>query len=163
LSADNEENFLNFTSAAGVRVLEQTAKSVAVSHRWERRDFLDMHNHWFSAALLAALMTVVFWGNPAKAGGPVLADRKLSEVVVTAKRQWDPAADARLQGQVETALAADAYFNSEHVTVTVLNGVATLHGIIFDDWDLRNAIRISRHIPGVRRVVNDLEIKLGGE
>jgi osmotically-inducible protein OsmY len=122
-----------------------------------------MHNHWFSAALSAAVMAVVFWGNPAKAGAPAFADRKLSEVVVTAKRQPDPAADARLQVQVETALAADAYFNSEHVSVTVLNGVATLHGIIFDDWDLRNAIRISRRIPGVRRVVNDLEIKLGGE
>jgi hypothetical protein len=163
LSADNAENFLNFTSAAGVRVLEQTAKSEAVSHRWERRDFLDMHNHWLRAALSAALMAVVSWGSPAKAGAPTLTDRKLSEVVVTAKRQPDPAADARLQVQVETALAADAYFNSEHVSVTVLNGVATLHGIIFDDWDLRNAIRISRRIPGVKRVVNDLEIKLGGE
>jgi osmotically-inducible protein OsmY len=45
----------------------------------------------------------------------------------------------------------------------VQNGVATLHGIVLEDWDLRNAIRISRRIPGVRRVVNDLEIKLGGE
>jgi osmotically-inducible protein OsmY len=122
-----------------------------------------MHKHWLSAALSAALMAVVSWGHPAKADVPALADRKLSEVVVTAKRQPDPAADARLQVQVETALASDAYFNSEHVSVTVLNGVATLHGIIFDDWDLRNAIRISRRIPGVRRVVNDLEIKLGGE
>jgi len=122
-----------------------------------------MHNHWLSAALAAVLTAVVCWGNPAKAGAPAFADRKLSEVVVTAKRQPDPAADARLQVQVETALAADAYFNSAHVSVTVVNGVATLHGIIFDDWDLRNAIRISRRIPGVRRVVNDLEIKLGGE
>ena len=122
-----------------------------------------MHNHWFSAALSAALMAVVSWGYPAKAGVPASADRKLNEVVVTAKRQPDRAADARLQVQVESALAADFYFNSNHVSVTVLNGVATLHGIIFDDWDLRNAIRISRRIPGVKRVVNDLEIKLGGE
>jgi osmotically-inducible protein OsmY len=156
---------LNFTSAAGVRVLERAShQSVAVSHRWETRNFWEMRNAWFSAALAAALMAVASWGNSAKAGVPATsADRKLSEVVVTAKRQPDPAADARLQVQVEAALAADAYFNSEHVSVTVRNGVATLHGIIFDDWDLRNAIRISRRIPGVRRVVNDLEIKLGGE
>jgi osmotically-inducible protein OsmY len=51
----------------------------------------------------------------------------------------------------------------EGVFVTVSNGIATLHGIVFDDWDLRNAIRLSRRIPGVKRVVNDLEIKLGGE
>jgi osmotically-inducible protein OsmY len=122
-----------------------------------------MHNPLFSAALSAALMAVVSWAHPAKADVPAFADRKLNEVVVTAKRQPDPAADAHLRGQVESALAADPYFNSDHVSVTVLNGVATLHGIIFDDWDLRNAIRISRRIPGVRRVVNDLEIKLGGE
>ena len=91
------------------------------------------------------------------------ADRRLNEVVVTGKRPSDPEADARLAVQVESALAADLYFNSAHVFVTVSNGIATLHGIVFDDWDLRNAIRLSRRIPGVKRVVNDLEIKLGGE
>jgi osmotically-inducible protein OsmY len=50
-----------------------------------------------------------------------------------------------------------------HVTVTVKNGVVTLHGIVFDDWDLRTALRIARRAPRVKRVVNDLEIKLGGE
>jgi osmotically-inducible protein OsmY len=43
------------------------------------------------------------------------------------------------------------------------NGVATVHGIVFDDWDLRNVLRVARHIRGVKRVVDDLEIKLGGE
>jgi hypothetical protein len=155
---------LNFTSAAGVTVLERAAISQSrCCTAGKEGTSWEMHNHWLSAAVSAVLTAVVFWGNPAKAGAPALADRKLSEVVVTAKRQPDPAADARLQVQVETALAADTYFNSAHVSVTVVNGVATLHGIIFDDWDLRNAIRISRRIPGVRRVVNDLEIKLGGE
>jgi osmotically-inducible protein OsmY len=91
------------------------------------------------------------------------ANGRIDEVVVRGKRQIDPVADANLQRQVEAALAADPYFLSEHVSVTIRNGVATLHGIVFDDWDLRNALRISRRIPGVKRVVNDLEIKLGGE
>jgi osmotically-inducible protein OsmY len=30
-------------------------------------------------------------------------------------------------------------------------------------WDLRDAIRLSREVPGVKRVVDELEIKLGGE
>jgi hypothetical protein len=38
-----------------------------------------------------------------------------------------------------------------------------LHGIVFDDWDLRSAMRIAKRMPGVKREVNDLEIKLGGE
>jgi osmotically-inducible protein OsmY len=71
--------------------------------------------------------------------------------------------DEVLKEQVETVLHDDPYFFGEHVTVTIRNGVATLQGIVFDDWDLRNAIRLSRKVPGVKRVVNDLEIKLGGE
>jgi osmotically-inducible protein OsmY len=38
-----------------------------------------------------------------------------------------------------------------------------LHGIVFDEWDLRVAKRIARKVPGVKRVINDLEIELGGE
>jgi osmotically-inducible protein OsmY len=41
--------------------------------------------------------------------------------------------------------------------------VVTLHGFIFDEWDLRVVKRIARKTPGVRRVIDDLEIELGGE
>jgi osmotically-inducible protein OsmY len=111
-----------------------------------------------SAALLASPLCFCILPNAV-----VSADSRLNEVVVTGKRPSAPEADARLAVQVESALTADPYFNSAHVFVTVSNGIATLHGIVFDDWDLRNAIRLSRRIPGVKRVVNDLEIKLGGE
>ncbi len=121
-----------------------------------------MRNYWVS--LLAAVLAASVWWTCALAQRmPASAKSGLDEVVVRGKRQIDPVADARLQRQVEAALAADPYFYSEHVSVTIENGVATLHGIVFDDWDLRNAMRISRRIPGVKRVVNDLEIKLGGE
>jgi osmotically-inducible protein OsmY len=120
-----------------------------------------MRNYWVS--LVAAVLAASVWWTSAHAQRvTAAANRGLDEVVVRGKRQIDPAAE-RLQRQVEVALAADPYFYSEHVSVTVQNGVATLHGIVFDDWDLRNAMRISRRIPGVKRVVNDLEIKLGGE
>ena len=83
--------------------------------------------------------------------------------MVTAKKRADPVPDEKMKQQVEEALHSDAYFYDEHVTVTIKDGVATLQGIVFDDWDLRQAMRIARKVPGVRRVVNDLEIKLGGE
>jgi osmotically-inducible protein OsmY len=83
--------------------------------------------------------------------------------VVTAKRRSDPVADEKVRKQVEEALHSDAFFYDEHVTVTIKNGVATLQGTVFDDWDLRQAMRISRKVAGVKRVVNDLDIKLGGE
>lgn len=87
----------------------------------------------------------------------------LDTVVVTAPRGVESVADEELVNRVAATLRADPYFYDEHVVVTVKNGVATLHGIVFDDWDLRHAIRLARKIAGVKRVVNDLEIKLGGE
>ena len=85
----------------------------------------------------------------------------LNSVVVTGKRI--PVPDAEVKERVETAMRSDPYFPDEHVTVTIKDGVVTLHGFIYDEWDLRVAMRIARKIPGVKRVVNDLEIELGGE
>ncbi len=64
---------------------------------------------------------------------------------------------------METALHSDPFFYDGHVTITVENGVVRLQGIVFDEWDLRIAKRISRRVAGVKRVINELEIKLGGE
>jgi BON domain-containing protein len=83
---------------------------------------------------------------------------RLEPIVVTAKRHSDPVADEKMKTQVEEALHSDPFFYDEHVTVTVENGVATLRGMVFDDWDMRQAMRISRRIAGVKRVVNDLEM-----
>jgi osmotically-inducible protein OsmY len=88
---------------------------------------------------------------------------RLEAVVVTAKKRADPVADEELTRKIATALHADPYFYDEHVTVTVTNGVVRLQGMVFDDWDLRIAMRDSRGIPGVKRVINELEIKLGGD
>jgi osmotically-inducible protein OsmY len=85
----------------------------------------------------------------------------LKTIVVTGQKL--PTQDAEVQQQVETAMRTDRYFFDEHVTVTVKDGVVTLTGIVFDEWDLRAARRIARRIPGVRRVINDIELVLGGE
>lgn len=81
-------------------------------------------------------------------------------VVVTGTRVAVP--DADLVVAVGEALAASPVLYSAHVTITVRNGVVTLHGIVFDEWDLRIAERIAHRLPGVRRVINDTELKLGG-
>jgi osmotically-inducible protein OsmY len=41
--------------------------------------------------------------------------------------------------------------------------VVTMRGFVFDEWDLRAAKRIARRIPGVKHVIDDREIELGGE
>jgi len=71
--------------------------------------------------------------------------------------------DIQVRMKVETALHSDPFFYDGHVTITVENGVVRLQGIVFDEWDLRIAKRISRRVAGVKRVINELEIKLGGE
>jgi osmotically-inducible protein OsmY len=37
-------------------------------------------------------------------------------------------------------------------------GVVVLRGLVFDDWDMRTAIRLSKRVAGVKRVVNQLTI-----
>jgi len=90
------------------------------------------------------------------AGGfPLLT---LKEIVVTGTRQPETAADAELNKQVETAMRSDRYFYDYHVTAMTRDGVVFLRGLVFDDWDMRTAIRLSKRVAGVKRVVNQLEI-----
>src|ERR1700728_3694207 len=85
--------------------------------------------------------------------------RPLDTIVVTAQRL----ADERLKAEVESALRNDPTLMSDHLGVSIKNGVVTLTGLVFDDWDMRIARRAAKRIAGVKRVINDMEIKLGGE
>jgi osmotically-inducible protein OsmY len=58
-------------------------------------------------------------------------------------------------------MKSDRYFYDYHVAVTTTNGVVVLRGLVYDDWDVRAAIRISKRVAGVKRVINQLEI--GGQ
>jgi hypothetical protein len=117
-------------------------------------------------ARAAMQLTLLGW---ACCATPICADQvgappaTLDAIVVTGKKIQEAVPDAEVKQRVETAMRSDQYFYDEHVTITIKDGVVTLHGIVFDDWDLRTARRIAKRIPGVKRVINDLEMKLGGE
>jgi hypothetical protein len=99
-----------------------------------------------NGTLLVFLITVLVCG-PLLAQAKRLTaptDTRLDEIVVTAKRRFDLVADAKMKEEVEEALHSDPFFYDAHVTVTTKNGVVTLEGIVFDDWDLRQAMRISK-------------------
>lgn len=68
------------------------------------------------------------------------------------------AADEALRHRVQAALHDNPYFYDAHVTVTVKDGVVSLEGIVLDPSDLWLALRISRRVPGVKRIDNALEI-----
>ena len=70
--------------------------------------------------------------------------------------------DADLRDSVQFALHADPYFYDGHVQVSVDHGVVHLHGLVFSDWDLRDAMRIAGKAAGDRRVINNLTIVEGG-
>jgi len=70
--------------------------------------------------------------------------------------------DADLRDSVQYALHVDPYFYDGHVEVSVDHGVVHLHGLVFSDWDLRDAMRIASKAAGDRRVINNLTIVEGG-
>lgn len=80
-------------------------------------------------------------------------------IVVTGKRLPEYVPDLELAQRIETALHDDPYLDDGHITITVKNGVATLQGMVWDDWDLRRAIRLARRISGVTRIIDKIEIR----
>jgi osmotically-inducible protein OsmY len=79
-----------------------------------------------------------------------------------AGQRLSPPSDAELQVRVQQALHADRYFYDGHVDVAVDRGVVYLRGLVFSDWDLRDAKRIAAKAAGDRRVVDDLTLVEGG-
>lgn len=80
------------------------------------------------------------------------------QVVITAKPLMENSSDEEVTKRVKEALDSDPWVYAEHVTVTTKDGVVTLEGLIGDEWDLRLALRISNRLPGVKRVVDNLEL-----
>jgi osmotically-inducible protein OsmY len=76
-------------------------------------------------------------------------------------RGADPAS-RKLQKQVAAALHADPYLDDEHINTSVERGVVVLSGLVFDDWDLRAALRTAREAADHRPVIDRLSIEEGG-
>lgn len=72
------------------------------------------------------------------------------------------AEDEALRQRVALSLHDAPYFYDGHVTVTIEKGAVVLGGLVFSDWDLRDAIRIATKAAEGRRVVDNLTIAEGG-
>jgi osmotically-inducible protein OsmY len=84
--------------------------------------------------------------------------------IAAATRQGaDWAADEELRNRVKDALHADPYFyDDEHVTVSIENGVVVLRGFVLSDWDLREALLTARNAAGNKPAIDNMSIKEGG-
>ncbi|MBV8403227.1 MAG: BON domain-containing protein [Gammaproteobacteria bacterium] len=79
-----------------------------------------------------------------------------------------PKTDAQMQADkvmaecVEAALNADRALFSKHITAHADNGVVRLTGYVWESSDFEEATYIASNVPGVTRVVNDLELNRNG-
>jgi osmotically-inducible protein OsmY len=112
--------------------------------------------------LAACALLFSFWATPIAAQrAPASGRDALQEITVTARKLSK--SDEEVTAQVETALHSDRYIFSDHVSITSKNGVVTLSGIALDYWDVIAMKRLVRKMPGVRKVVDDLDVRTGGE
>jgi len=72
------------------------------------------------------------------------------------------AENQKLQKQVAAALHADPYLDDKHINVSVERGIVVLSGLVFDDWDLRTALRTARKASGHDPVIDGISIEQGG-
>jgi osmotically-inducible protein OsmY len=108
--------------------------------------------------MLAAL--AFCWTAASIAQQPSTPVHLLDQIVVTGKKIKT---DDEVTKQVEIALRADPYVLDDHVTITTKDGIVALHGLALDNWDVQVMKRIAKRMPGVRRVVDDVEVVLTGD
>lgn len=69
------------------------------------------------------------------------------------------AADQAISVQVQAALQADRKIYARHIDVDAKDGVAWLTGWVLSADEEEQAVQTSAAVPGVRRVVDGLEVK----
>jgi osmotically-inducible protein OsmY len=71
----------------------------------------------------------------------------------------DPSHDARIEGQVKARLAAQTSANLTRLGVVSREATVRLTGSVASGDEKAQAERIARDVPGVRGVVNDVEVR----
>ena len=98
----------------------------------------------------AGVAVAVLFGVAACASGPPQTEAQVQADKVMAER-------------VEAALNADRSLFAKHITAHADNGVVRLTGFIWEASDFEEATYIASGVPGVTRVVNDLELNRNGD
>lgn len=66
--------------------------------------------------------------------------------------------DSEVTGEVQNKLNADSGLQDKHLTVQTASGVVTLSGTVDNDAQRAAASRYASAVPGVKEVVNDIEV-----
>ncbi len=81
---------------------------------------------------------------------------------VPEKSPEQAAADQALAARIYSALNADETHFYRHVNVDVDRGVVQLSGYVWDTDDIHWAKQLAGQVPGVVRVVNQMELERNG-
>jgi osmotically-inducible protein OsmY len=95
------------------------------------------------------------------AAGAVLATT-ISCVTTPNKTSEQMVADKETASAVEAALRANTHIYTQHVTVQADNGVVHLGGYVWNDFDQYEAERTAESVPGVNKVVDEMELERNG-
>jgi osmotically-inducible protein OsmY len=87
---------------------------------------------------------------------------KITALAATLLLSHASAAEEEVAARVQAALRADPYFLDSHVQVSLEHGAVVLRGLVYSDWDLRDALRIASRAAGGRQVVDCLTLIVGG-
>lgn len=71
-------------------------------------------------------------------------------------------ADSEIAAQVSSALRADPQIFARHIDVWAERGIVHLGGYVWTDTDLSRAKEIAGNVPGVKQVVDDLQLERDG-
>jgi osmotically-inducible protein OsmY len=100
-------------------------------------------------SLALGVAVVVSCALAACASGPQKSDSQRAE-------------DKAMGERVEAALNADKQLYAKHITAHADGGVVTLTGLVWESTDFDEATFVTQNVPGVTRVVNDLELQRNG-
>ena len=71
-------------------------------------------------------------------------------------------ADAGIADAVQSALLSDPNIYARHIDVRADSGVVHLSGYVWDISDFSEARKVAASVPGVSKVVNEMELERGG-
>lgn len=72
------------------------------------------------------------------------------------------AEDKAVAERVEAALNSDKALYAKHITAHADNGVVSLTGYVWESSDFEEAVFVAENVPGVTKVINQLELNRNG-
>lgn len=105
------------------------------------------------------LVRIVAAGIVASGGSTAVSAGEGTQPTKQMSTAGSPEADSRLSDLVRVTLLTDPVLANERIAVTAKEGLVTLSGVVDQDAKRSRALELASHVPGVREVRSDLELR----